>query len=120
MPDKDEKTTDKPVEETKVEETKVEEPQAKEDVISPATPTNDTAAPADDTAAPADDTAAPADDTAAPAGTDQLGRQLYDVKCAKCGKQTQVPFKPSGDRPVYCRDCYLEQRKERVGGGPRR
>jgi len=55
--------------------------------------------------------AVPADDTAAPAGTDQLGRQLYDVKCSKCGKQTQVPFKPSGDRPVYCRDCYMEQRK---------
>ena len=63
--------------------------------------------------------AAPADDTATPAGTDQLGRQLYDVKCAKCGKQTQVPFKPSGDRPVYCRDCYMEQRKGGMGGGPR-
>ncbi|PJC28113.1 zinc-binding protein [Candidatus Shapirobacteria bacterium CG_4_9_14_0_2_um_filter_39_11] len=61
--------------------------------------------------------AAPADDTATPAGTDQLGRQLYDVKCAKCGKQTQVPFKPSGDRPVYCRDCYMEQRKGGMGRG---
>lgn len=51
------------------------------------------------------------DDAVTPAGTDQLGRQLYNVKCAKCGKETQVPFKPSGDRPVYCRDCYMEQRK---------
>ena len=59
--------------------------------------------------------AAPADDTTTPAGTDQLGRQLYNVKCAKCGKQTQVPFKPSGDRPVYCRDCYMEQRKGGMG-----
>ena len=63
--------------------------------------------------------AAPADDTTTPAGTDQLGRQLYDVKCAKCGKQTQVPFKPSGDRPVYCRDCYMEQRKGGMGRGSR-
>lgn len=63
--------------------------------------------------------AASADDTATPAGTDQLGRQLYDVKCAKCGKQTQVPFKPSGDRPVYCRDCYMEQRKGGMGRGSR-
>ena len=54
---------------------------------------------------------APADDTATSAGTDQLGRQLYNAKCAKCGKQAQVPFKPSGDRPVYCRDCYMEQRR---------
>lgn len=51
------------------------------------------------------------DDAVTSAGTDQLGRQLYNVKCAKCGKQTQVPFKPSGDRPVYCRDCYMEQKK---------
>ncbi len=51
------------------------------------------------------------DDAVTPAGTDQLGRQLYNVKCAKCGKQTQVPFKPSGERPVYCRDCYMEQKK---------
>ena len=55
--------------------------------------------------------AAPADDTATPAGTDQQGRQLYNVKCADCGKPTQVPFKPSGDRPVYCRDCYMKKRQ---------
>ena len=47
---------------------------------------------------------------AEPAGTDQQGRQLYDVKCANCGKQTQVPFKPTGDRPVYCRDCYMQKK----------
>ena len=28
------------------------------------------------------------------------------VTCARCGKQTTVPFEPRGDRPVYCRDCY--------------
>jgi len=57
--------------------------------------------------------AASTDDVATPAGTDQQGRQLYSVKCAKCGKQTEVPFKPSGDRPVYCRDCYMQKK----GGG---
>jgi len=56
---------------------------------------------------------APAGEAATPAGTDQQGRQLYNVTCAKCGKQTQVPFKPTGDRPVYCRDCYMEQRRGR-------
>lgn len=62
-----------------------------------------------DAPAPASDPA-PADNAAAPAGTDQQGRQLYDVKCAECGKDTQVPFKPSGDRPVYCRDCYMQKK----------
>ncbi len=33
-------------------------------------------------------------------------RQLYTVTCSSCGIETQVPFKPTGVRPVYCRDCY--------------
>ena len=32
------------------------------------------------------------------------------VNCSDCGKQTQVPFRPSGDRPVYCRDCYMKRK----------
>lgn len=66
------------------------------------------------------DTTTPAGDEPVPAGTDQQGRQLYSVTCADCGKQTQVPFKPTGDRPVYCRDCYMKRRGERPGGGMRR
>lgn len=33
-------------------------------------------------------------------------REMHTVTCAECGKETQVPFKPSGDRPVYCQDCF--------------
>ncbi len=36
-------------------------------------------------------------------------RQLYDVQCAACGQMTQVPFRPKGDRPVYCKPCYSDQ-----------
>jgi len=99
MLDKDKQVTDKPVKKTKVKEVKTKEPKIEKPVSSPTAPT---------------------DDAVTPAGTDQLGRQLYNVKCAKCGKQTQVPFKPSGDRPVYCRDCYMEQRKGGMGGGMNR
>ncbi len=63
----------------------------------------------------AEDANANAEVTAA--GTDQYGRQLYSVKCANCGKDTQVPFKPAGNRPVYCRDCYMQRRKDRGGSG---
>ena len=66
---------------------------------------------------PVSSPAAPDDEAATPAGTDQAGRQLYNVNCAACGKQAQVPFKPSGDRPVYCKDCYMKQRRERSGDG---
>ena len=33
-------------------------------------------------------------------------RQMYPATCIRCGKQTEVPFQPHGDKPVYCRDCY--------------
>jgi CxxC-x17-CxxC domain-containing protein len=33
-------------------------------------------------------------------------RQYYTAICASCGAETQVPFKPTGVKPVYCRDCF--------------
>ena len=33
-------------------------------------------------------------------------REMYPAVCAECGKETEVPFQPRDDRPVYCRDCY--------------
>jgi len=47
---------------------------------------------------------------------DNQQRQMFDVsdmnlKCAECGVDiTQLPFKPSADRPVYCRDCNRKRR----------
>jgi CxxC-x17-CxxC domain-containing protein len=38
-------------------------------------------------------------------------RQMFPATCASCGKPTEVPFKPSGSRPVYCRDCFQAQRR---------
>lgn len=48
--------------------------------------------------------------TAQPAGTDDRGRQLYNVKCSNCGNDTTVPFQPTEGRPVYCRDCFVKMR----------
>jgi CxxC-x17-CxxC domain-containing protein len=33
-------------------------------------------------------------------------RQMFPAVCAQCGKETEVPFEPRQDRPVYCSDCY--------------
>jgi len=33
-------------------------------------------------------------------------REMFSATCAQCGKDTQVPFQPRQDRPVYCSDCY--------------
>ena len=51
-------------------------------------------------------------------GSDNYGyrsapRQMFPVKCAECGKDTEVPFEPRGDKPVYCSDCF---RKVKVTG----
>jgi len=42
-------------------------------------------------------------------GYDRGSREMHDAVCAQCGKNTQVPFRPSGDRPVYCSDCFSKQ-----------
>ena len=36
-------------------------------------------------------------------------REMHAAVCAQCGKDTQVPFQPRGDRPVYCSDCFSKQ-----------
>ncbi len=40
-------------------------------------------------------------------------RVLYKAVCADCNKECEVPFRPSGDRPVYCKECF----SSRKGGG---
>ncbi len=40
-------------------------------------------------------------------------RQMFPVVCAECGKDTEVPFEPRGDRPVYCSDCYRKVKPSR-------
>lgn len=45
-------------------------------------------------------------------GNDRRGeRQQYPAICSACGCDTTVPFKPSGERPVLCADCYKKNRQ---------
>jgi len=32
--------------------------------------------------------------------------ELHDAICAECKKECKVPFKPRGDKPVYCKECF--------------
>ena len=41
---------------------------------------------------------------------DDRPREMHDAKCGDCGNDTQVPFKPKEDRPVYCRECFQNHR----------
>jgi len=36
-------------------------------------------------------------------------RPMYKAVCASCGQDCDVPFRPSGDRPVYCSRCFDEK-----------
>lgn len=38
-------------------------------------------------------------------------RQMFPAICAQCGKETEVPFEPRQDRPVYCSECYSNVKK---------
>ena len=40
-------------------------------------------------------------------------REMHTVICAECGVETQVPFLPKNDRPVYCSPCYDKVRVTR-------
>lgn len=37
-------------------------------------------------------------------------REMHPAVCAQCGANTMVPFRPRGDRPVYCSDCFSTMR----------
>lgn len=37
-------------------------------------------------------------------------RAMYKAVCAQCNKECEVPFKPTGERPVYCKDCFSKRR----------
>jgi CxxC-x17-CxxC domain-containing protein len=38
-------------------------------------------------------------------------REFHTAKCAGCGGEARVPFKPRGDRPVYCSSCFDQEKK---------
>ena len=37
-------------------------------------------------------------------------REMHSAVCAECGAETQVPFLPKDDRPVYCSECFAARR----------
>ncbi|MCH7705851.1 MAG: zinc-ribbon domain containing protein [Chloroflexi bacterium] len=43
-------------------------------------------------------------------GVSSRPREMYPAVCANCGTETEVPFRPTGVRPVYCNDCFSKVR----------
>lgn len=45
-------------------------------------------------------------------GRDSGRPQMFSAVCGDCGSPCEVPFRPSGDRPVFCNRCF-----KKSGGG---
>lgn len=46
-------------------------------------------------------------------------RQMFEVTCSQCGQPARVPFQPRLDKPVYCSDCFSQQRAGSAAGRDR-
>lgn len=49
-------------------------------------------------------------------GGDRGGRsdgpaEMFKAVCSECGNSCEVPFRPSGDKPVYCNNCFSSKRE---------
>ena len=43
-------------------------------------------------------------------GGDRGPVTMHKAICDECHKSCEVPFRPSGDKPVYCNDCFGSKR----------
>ena len=42
-------------------------------------------------------------------GRDDRPREMFKTTCSNCGRECEVPFKPTGAKPVFCNDCFRAQ-----------
>ena len=47
-----------------------------------------------------------------PQNAERQQREFSVVQCAECGQDTEIPFKPTQGRPVYCTKCYRTKKRE--------
>ncbi len=36
-------------------------------------------------------------------------RQMHTATCSECGDECQVPFRPTGEKPIFCSSCFEKQ-----------
>ena len=46
-------------------------------------------------------------------------REMHKAVCDECGKDCEVPFRPSGDKPIYCSNCFEGKDERSSRKGPR-
>lgn len=40
---------------------------------------------------------------------------MHQARCSKCGRDCEVPFRPTGSRPVFCNECFDKQGDRNTG-----
>jgi CxxC-x17-CxxC domain-containing protein len=53
-------------------------------------------------------------------GGDRERPTMHKATCSKCGKECEVPFRPTGAKPVYCSDCFRKENGGTSGSFERR
>ena len=38
-------------------------------------------------------------------------REMFLARCSDCQKDCEVPFKPDGSRPVFCKECFSARKR---------
>jgi len=46
-------------------------------------------------------------------GFDRGPREMHKAICSECGKECEVPFKPTEGKPVFCKECFAKRRRPR-------
>ncbi|MDZ4838597.1 MAG: CxxC-x17-CxxC domain-containing protein [Bacteroidota bacterium] len=41
--------------------------------------------------------------------SDRGEREMFPAVCDECGKDCMVPFRPSGNKPIFCSNCFEKQ-----------
>ena len=45
--------------------------------------------------------------------------EMHRAICNDCGNSCEVPFRPTGDKPVYCSDCFRNKNSDSRGSSDR-
>lgn len=45
-------------------------------------------------------------------------KDMHGAICDRCGRRCEVPFRPSGSKPVYCSDCFRKNEHNESGEKP--
>jgi len=44
-------------------------------------------------------------------------KQMFKAVCAECDSDCEVPFRPTGDKPIYCSECFSNQGNSKQSSG---